>query len=386
MKISFLSTSLIVFAALLFFLSCSNDTPVSSRFDLVGDNEVGEILQAETIPQIDSTAGKNVNTGLGPLLQLGLFNDARSQFLIRFNALPAGVTVRSAELVLPTHLAYGDGPDFEATAHRIVSDWQDTTVTFENFNNAFDPLVVGSQNIAAVDTDSVVIALDNALVTGWINQSISNYGVLVQAPTATFAKAFNSRNSALAQPILRLAYTNNSIDSTKNISVSSDAFIFEVLQPLPLGPLYVTHGTGNNSLVKFDLTSFPAEATINRAQVVFTVDLTNTQITTDQMTVLLLAVGKNSVDPIAAISDSAFQLGAMFVGDSTATLTFEVRSMVQSWLRPVGDVNHLDNYGLVLKAQYPDNDLQQLVIHSRESNPALAPKLKIDYTLPPRIQ
>jgi len=378
---------LLPFVGLLIFLGCTNDTPVSSRFDLVGNNEVGLILQAEVPqPQVDSTAGKIINNGLSPLLQLGAFNNTESKILIRFSSFPPGVTVRSASLILPTHHFLGDGPDFEATAHRVTSDWQDTTVTNDNFNDAFDPLSVGSRMVAAVDSDSVVIALDNALISGWLGGTISNYGVLVQAPTATFAKQFHSRSSVLGQPILRLAYTNNNVDSTKDVGAASDAFIFKVVLPPPVGPLYVTHGTDFNSLLKFDLTSFPPEATVNRAQLILTVDLANTYLTSDQMVLRLMNIGKNSIDPLTATKDSTFQIDGIVVGDSTANVVFEVRALVQSWLRAADDPNRLKNFGVVLDASSPDIDLQQLAIESKESNPVLAPKLKIDYTLPPRIQ
>lgn len=378
-------TPLLPLIGLFIFFGCTNDTPVSSRFDLVGPNEVGQILQAEVSqPQVDSTAGKIINNGLSPVLQVGAFNNTESRILIRFSSFPAGVTVRSANLVLPTHHFLGEGPDFEVTAHRVTSDWQDTTVTYDNFNDAFDPLSAGSRMVAAADSDSVFIALDNALVSGWIGGAIPNYGVLVQAPAATFAKQFHSRNSILGQPILRLAYTNNNLDSTKDVSAASDAFIFKVLQPPPAGPLYVTHGTDFNSLLKFDLTRFPPEATINRAQLILTVDLANTHLTSDRMAVRLMNVGKNSLDPLTATKDSTFQIGGVIVGDSTANLVFEIRVIMQNWLRAADDPNRLKNFGVVVDASSPDIDLQQLAIESKESNPALAPKLKIDYTLPPR--
>jgi len=378
---------LLPFVGLFVFLGCTNDTPVSSRFDLVGNNEVGLILQAEVPqPQVDSTAGKIINNGLSPLLQLGAFNNTESKILIRFSSFPAGATVRSASLILPTHHFLGDAPDFEATAHRVTSDWQDTTVTNDNFNDAFDPAIIGRQMVAAKDSDSVFVALDNALVSGWIGGTTPNYGVLVQAPSATFAKQFHSRNSALGQPILRLAYTNNNVDSTKDVSAASDAFIFKVLLPPPVGPLYITHGTDFNSLLKFDLTSFPPEATVNRAQLILTVDLANTHLTSDQMALRLMNIGKNSIDPLTATKDSTFQIDGIVVSDSTANVVFEIRAIMQSWLRAADDPNRLKNFGVVLEANSPDIDLQQLAIESKESNPALAPKLKIDYTLPPRIQ
>lgn len=369
------------------FWGCTNDTPVSSRFDLVGQNEVGQVLLAEISPPlVDSTAGKLVNSGLSSLLQLGAFNNTQSQILIRFSSFPTGATVRSATLILPTHNFVGTGPDFEATAHRVVSDWQDTTVTNDNFNDAFDPAIIGNRMVAAKDSDSVFVALDNALVSGWIGGSISNYGVLVQAPTATFAKQFHSSNSALGRPLLRLAYTNNNVDSTKDISAASDAFIFEILQQPPIGPLYVTHGTGFGSLVKFDLTGLPPEATINRAQLIFTNDLPNTYLTRDRMTLRLMNVGKNSLDPLTAVNDSTFQIDEITVGDSTATIAFEIRTIVQAWLRAADDPNRLNNFGLVLDAALPAKDLQQLAIYSKENNLNLAPKLKINYTLPPSVQ
>jgi hypothetical protein len=386
MKISISLKPLSVFAAFVFFLGCSNDTPVSSRFDLVGNNEVGEILQAENAAQADTTAGKILSNGASTRLLLGLFNNTQSKILMRFASFPKGVSVRTASLILPTHRVLGTGADFEATAHRIVSDWNDSTVTNENFGNAFDPLVAGRQMIAAVDTDSVVIALDQSLVSGWMDSSIANYGVLVQAPGAGFAKQFYSRNNSAPAPILRLEYSNNGVDSTKSISVSKDAFIFEFLQPPPSGPLYVSNGTDYRTLVKFDLTNYPSNATINRAQLILTVDVENTHITPDLLNVYLLGIGKNSFDPLAAVEDSTFLISLQSVTDSTATVVFEMRSVVQNWLRQVDDSSHLNNFGIAVVGQTPVLDLQQLAIHSKESNPALAPKLKIDYTLPPRVQ
>jgi hypothetical protein len=391
---------LLLFGVLLFFIHCSNDTPVSSRFDdLIGKNEVGQVQQAALQPpQIDSTAGRIINTGNSPLLYLGTSNNLKSSFLIRFD-VPADVAVRAAELLLPTKRVVGDGADFEATAHRVTSDWLEVDdgdnkgVTYDNFNNAFDATIAGTQTVSSADSDTVLINLDAVLVGGWSDSSIANYGVLVQAPTATFAKQFHSRNSTAAQPLLRLAYTKNNADSTTDIKASRDAFIFEVLRPPAPGPLYVSQGTYYRALVKFDLSAFPPgaagnqkAATINRAQLIFTIDRANSHLISEGMSVVLLNVGKNSSDPIAAVEDSTGLVGQLTVADDSAAVTFEIRALVQGWLRASSDPNRLNNFGVVVTALSPSVDLQQLGLHSKESNPALAPTLKIDYTLPPSVK
>ena len=393
MKLSKTLKPLMVGSGVLFFsIHCSNDTPVSSRFDLVGNNEVGKILQDSLRPPaVDSSAGRSVNTGASPLLQLGTNNNINSRILIRFSALPAGAIARSAELLLPTYRVLGSGADFEATVHRVTSDWaevdDDSTggVKHDNFKNAFDPAIVGSQMVAAADSDTVRIALNPTLVTGWIDSSIANFGLLIQAPTASFAKQFHARSSSLGQPLLRLTYTKNNADSTKDIRAGRDAFIFEVLQPPPAGPLYVSHGTDYRTLVKFDLSSFKPGTTVNRAQLTFTIDHSNSRMTADGMTLRLLSVSRDNLDPVSADS-LAFLEAEKSVTDSTTVIAFEIRPTVQDWLRGSGDVQRRDNFGLVLLARDPDLDLQQISFYSTDTNRGLAPTLKIDYTLPPSAQ
>lgn len=376
------------------FLRCSNDTPVSSRFDLIGANEVGRVLQ-DTLqpPAVDSTAARTANTGASALLQLGTFNKTNSQILIRFSALPAGAAVRTAELLLPTHRVLESGADFEATVHRITSDWSEVDgdsvdgVRHDNFGQAFDPSVIGSQMVAAADSDTVRIALAPTLLNAWIDSSIANYGLLIQAPAAGTAKQFHSRHSSLRQPVLRLAYTKNNADSTKDIRAAGDAFIFEVLEPPPAGPLYISHGTDYRTLLKFDLSQLTPGATVNRAQLTLTIDRGNSRTTSDGMALQIYRVGKNTLDPLTAAEDSLSFVGAKeSVTDSSTTVTFDIRSMVQSWLRGTNDQLRLQNYGLLMLARNANVDLQQLSFFSRETNPALAPVLTIDYTLPPSIQ
>jgi len=366
---------------------CSNDVPVTSRFDLIGNNAVGSIVRLDLQPPaFDSSASRVVNTGSGALLQLGAYNNTNSRFLIRFGSLPSGATARSAVLILPTYRVLGSGAAFEATAHPLSTNWSELGVTQDSIGSAYGA-IVGSQTVTTADSDTVSIALDPSLVTGWMNSTISNYGVLVQAPNAPFAKQLHARNSSAAVPVLRLAYTNNGVDSTKDVASDRDAFIFEILQPPPAGPLYVTNGTYAHALVKFDLSAIGKGATINRAQLVLVVDPANTRLTTDGVVMRLFRVVKDNRDPLNAPLDSSSVLDASkFVSDSSTVISFSIASTVQNWLREQSDLLHTDNFGVVVLPATPEEDLQQIGFYSTKTNPGLAPSLVVDYTLPSNAQ
>jgi hypothetical protein len=390
MKVSRRLPPLFAFFSLFVSIHCSNDVPVSSRFDLIGGHEVGRVKQDSVpAPVVDSTAGRIVNTGNSPILQLGTFNNIRSGFLIRFSSLPdSGTVAKSVALIMPTYGILGTGASFTATARLVTKDWAELSVTYDSVRSAIGVDDVATQTIAVTDTDSVSIALSPGVVTDWMARRASNFGILLEATSANFAIQLNSRDSG-NQPFLRLTYAINNVDTTRIIRPDRDAFVIIDSPPPPTGPLYVSHGTGYNTLVKFDVSAFDSVATVNRAQLIFTVDSTNSLTTGDGMFIQLyrLTTETNSLDPIAATQGALFQVdGQKYVTQKSTSVSFELGALVQAWLRPPGDALRVENFGLLLLAITPSRDLQQIAFHSKDSNPGLAPRLRIDYTLPPGVQ
>ncbi len=97
-----------------------------------------------------------------------------NQSLDKFT-LPAGATIDNATLYV---YAVSAVPNNNTVyAHNITSDWDECVVTWNLFNNSFDPTVVGSYiNNVSPGWRSVDIT---SLAAGWADGSITNYGVLL---------------------------------------------------------------------------------------------------------------------------------------------------------------------------------------------------------------
>jgi len=119
-------------------------------------------------------------TGNWDTLYTGRVGWGRKQTLLRFDlsTLEASTTVHQATLHLTQK--YGTGPR-TVNAHRIVAQWGEDTVTWNHFGGRYEQSVVGSFSSAGSGWKEVDIT---ALVQGWLNGSIVNYGVLLDDPSA----------------------------------------------------------------------------------------------------------------------------------------------------------------------------------------------------------
>ncbi|NIU23868.1 DNRLRE domain-containing protein, partial [candidate division KSB1 bacterium] len=96
------------------------------------------------------------NTGSSPFLLLGAFRDIETRILLKFDSIPDTVEVIDATILLRTNAIVGETRDktaFTATVHQVTSDWDESTVSFENFQDAFDPNPLASSEILSVDRE-----------------------------------------------------------------------------------------------------------------------------------------------------------------------------------------------------------------------------------------
>ncbi len=119
-------------------------------------------------------------TGNWETLYTGRVDWGRKKTLLRFDlsTLEASTTVHQATLHIKQK--YGTGPR-TVNAHRIVAQWGEDTVTWNHFGGRYEQSVVGSFSSAGSGWKEVDIT---ALVQGWLNGSIVNYGVLLDDPSA----------------------------------------------------------------------------------------------------------------------------------------------------------------------------------------------------------
>ncbi len=379
---------------ILWFSACTNNDPIQARRDLLGPDDYGQIRATRLIAQgSDTSLGKIENVGRSIYLISGNLATTKSQFLIRFGGFTG--TVKKAQLALPIHLFMGPGTNFSPTIHRVTGNWQEDSVTAEKFNNQFDPATVGTALAVALDSlrkntdkDTLWFNLDSTLVQNWIADSTNNFGLLVNLPAPDLLVEYHSRNGIVKVPRLKLVLTQSTgSDTTRFFAAHSDASIFTRAGILPSDRLYIGNGEQLKTYLKFTpLDSIPANATINRAELQLSIDSTNSILNQDGITLSVYVVKSientgelkfNLDDP--ADENDPFLVGAGIVLPVDQTLKINVRSLVQDWiLRPD------KNLGVLMESVSLTRDLSRVAFVGSHLVPDQAPRLVIDYTIPPK--
>lgn len=113
-------------------------------------------------------------------LYTGRVGWGRKKSLLRFDLspIPSGVTVHNARLMIYRIDAEGHRTVY---VHRITRAWDEDEVTWDNFNDAYDPIAVGSFNAQGEGWKAVSVT---SLVQDWISGNYVNYGLLLEDPSA----------------------------------------------------------------------------------------------------------------------------------------------------------------------------------------------------------
>jgi hypothetical protein len=398
----------------LFSLACNKDTPISGNADLIDRDDLGNVLQSSIKARMDSTAGKALNTAGSSFLFLGSYKDVESRVLLRFDPLPDSGTVVAARLRLPAEEATGQTGSFEATVHQVTTPWKESEVIWgeNDFPVQFNPAMDAKQIVATVadTTDTIAFNLDPQVVARWFSSlSVSSRdtnGVLLQAPIATFIKAFPSRFNPARQPFLevttrtRVASRDTTITARRSATASS--FVFKRLAPLPAQRLHVGNGESLQSVLSFDLKKFipdtiPKSATISRATLSLQFDAANSVfVDSDDILSLTLYVDlrRFDLDTLKATDffqeplDSLLFFQSATVGISNTSIQFDITGLMQRWvLLPPEERTPPQSYGyFYLVPNFPALLLSRAAFYSRKDGESLAPKLKIEYTTPPKTR
>jgi hypothetical protein len=370
----------VLMVCILSSFACNNDTPISSQLDLIDPGDRGTIQPpAIMAPVADSTGFDVVNTAGGTFLLLGAFDNVESRILVRFAALPDSVV--DAKLKLPAHVVMGTGANFAATVHEVTTRWDEAKITWgdNNFPVEFNPAAMDTQQITSSSVDTTVFHLDPLLLK-------DSTGVLIQPHGAAFLKEFHSRVSLEKQPFLELTAVRNGRNETTRHAATASVFVFRRSTKLSEGPLYVGNGEKHQSVFSFNLEALPKNATINRAELTLEVDTLSSTINADEFSAALFLILEDiklsplKLDSLETPADTVQFLQRISVSPSMTSVTFVVTNAAQFWVQEPSR-----NYGLALLPDFPARDLSRVAFFSRETNLSRAPKLRIEYTTPPKV-
>ncbi|MFQ5648340.1 MAG: DNRLRE domain-containing protein [bacterium] len=378
------------------FVGCEQDDPIDG-FDLLSNPADRGVVDSTTITTLlgeETMQDTLVATGSGLFLELGQFDDLETRILLRFNSVPDSVVIQGAKLVLNTNTFYADGSEkfsFQATVHRVTAPWDEKSVTYEEFGNAFDPTPIAEAEIftTALGVGTVDSLFESIrfefgeegknLVRDWAAGS-DTLGILIDFESSGFIKEFFSQDGNITQPRLELAVSDSGAggDTTIVSVADADAYIVNRLIPLPEGPLYVDNIFGHQSFVKFDLSMIPRESTINLARLKLDVIQSNTNVKNSGFAFLVNTLEEPfTPESEVKIATDGFLTSAV-ANPQTTTLEITITNLVQFWV-----TEDVENHGILLRTTSPGSDITRLAFHSSQTDPDLAPRLEVRFSSAP---
>ncbi|NLP09151.1 DNRLRE domain-containing protein [bacterium] len=383
-------------AAGLLAAGCTHDKPLPSGFDDLQRAYKGELKTVE-LRAVDSGRFWTAPVaGLLPTLLLGRFNDTRSFLLLQFSGLSDIDTadVRSATVFLHQVSRFGDGTAFSVTIRPVTAEWTESEVVWDSAKDHYDPSVEwGRFEVPAADSGWFSFSLDTTAVDGWIRDSGKNFGVLLEFNQADFMAVLNSSDSDASVGYGRFIYTTRAgVLDTVVSTISKDASLLihqgtakaATLEPRP-DRLWIDDAAGYRSLLRFDLSGLPANATIHHALLTLHIDQSASTLPKDGLAITCNAVVHDSLwQPATLAADTlatypggyAYADQSQLVFSGTAA-TRAMATLVQNWV-----LQNPPNYGMLLTGTY-GVDAARISLYTGVDQPEYTPRIAITYSIPP---
>ncbi len=396
--------SAILFGVALLLSSCTNNKPLPNGYDLLDrDNKLGLMPAVTLNPVRVARYWKTPPTGGHATLLLGESQNIQSSILLKCRNLikiDSSAQVLAANLKMYGNYLFGQDSLFNVSIHRVQQEWDELDVLWDDIKDGYDlePLDRTEFGFSAGEWNSIPIS-NLEFMQEWIKDSYQSertiQGILLKCEQPTAAAEFSSVDATLTPAYIQIVTQNaEGGNDTTNAYLSHDASLLqyssdvdpETLEESPT-TLRVGNASGYKSLLKFDLSAIPSQATIHKALLTFYVDAGQSKTKSDgALTISAFPVVDDStwapetiaVDSTAsAATDDASAENETFAFDSITPVN-NMSRIVQKW---VSDVK--PNFGLMLIPRYPGRDFQEMSFMAGVSDTLLAPTLVITYSLPP---
>ena len=382
---------------LILISACSKTEKIPSSFDLIDRINTGEVKQLIVSPPSDVAVYENkaVNAGGTPNLLLGEYEGYETKFLLHFPVEADTIVLESVTLYLyPDTLIGPANSSMHIMVYRVDENWDENELNWHNFNQASAVSLVGETDFLCGDTVKATVPIDTAVVRGWMfDSTMVNRGLLVDYSGASCIQKFHSREttSTSYRPELELIYFKDAVKDTIVYRPIDDVFITNYDVSLPDDVLFVSNGTGWRSIMKFNLGEIPAEATINYARLVLSINKTSAdppnRLYMDDFEIGLMTVTSDNWDPESVTIDSTLFPPYSFIDLDSDKLTIgktndlaNLAVIVQEWTS-----NQLVNNGIILYSLYEGWDISQISFYGSDADSSLVPKMIIEYTVPPQL-
>ena len=383
----------IIISALIFFaliLTNCSDEPSSVGVGLVEKDLVNFATLdsfSDSTEQKTASFVKRLQLGSSQMLLIGKNFSNEASSLIKFyislsekiSADLDSIEILSSKIILTPYYSIGDTTKpFGFTTHRLTSDWAFATFTYDSLSKVtYESNDVGNN----YKKDSVYsFDIDKNLVSAWLKnakkeETGANYGIYLKPKTDTdFFRGFYGYSSILSldvQPKLNIIVKKNgSYIDTLNFYTLADVHVVsgdDLL--LPKKYIAVQSGVSVNSVFWFDISSLPADAVVNKAELILSYDSTYSMFGTSYLDGLVAYYMTDSTK-LEYSSE-----GAVVLTKKSGTYEGNIVNIVNRMLK------EKKNNGIVVSTRQPIDGLELFAIHNRESDdPVKKPRLILHYT------
>ncbi|MFC2076398.1 DNRLRE domain-containing protein [candidate division KSB1 bacterium] len=365
--------------------NCSDHTDYPVGYDLIGRN-TNVVLHEATLfnPQISRSFSPALSPGNEPFIRLGERTDSlgthRSITLIKFDGLPADITVNEAKLTLTVSGIHALG-DLEIKAYLLDESWdQYTSNWFEaaedrpwQANWSAPQLELENETVFnGTVNDSVVITIKAETVQGWVNQRNDTPGLALVASGGLID--FFSIQADTLHPYLRTQYVQKGETKQADFLPFWDTFISEN-QP---GPglqggdnIFIGSGYPYRVMLQFDVPDSLKQILTLDARLVLTPTSTLGALI-DRALRCYPAHGEWEADTTRGPSFPNDNYSIAYA--ETDSVSFYITPFFREWL-----LNYGENYGLLLLITNELDDFRGVSFDNHPGAEGRGPRIELKY-------
>lgn len=377
-------------------LSGCSEEPTEANSPVADLPLAGFTTRDTTLPAVSSTYFRRYSTMDGLINLVGTYGTYSAYTAIQFStsSFPVRdtIAVYSATLSLHAVTWYGTpGAPFSFTVHRISRSWASYTLLWDSVQASFyESLPRGRYdgNLTA-DTAQITVSLDTAMVREWFatptTTTTTQFGIiLIPTPTTQHAvrgfAEFVYADSSRYYPTLTViaGSVNGTSRDTSVYNVGQDTYVGTDDHGTPPSPkLYVQGGVHYRSALRFDVSSIPRGAIVNKAVLSLDMDNASSNISSFVTDTSLAAHILGDSTTYTTISSEDVNAFGRRVAGSATTFEFNIRAATQSWIRG-------PNFGVLIRVpnsrEFTTPDLY--VFNGISATiPSSRPRLRILYSI-----
>lgn len=393
----------IVFALLLIgilvSIQCTNDRSLPNGFEALDRESKGDVQSIKLKPVRMESYWSLPAAGERNTMMIGAYEGIESDLIVQAASLGNidTATVTSAVLTLDQLNQWGTGDSMQVDIFPVTASWREKerTIKWPDIENNIDfTRLAGSFKIGPKDTTAQLnITIDPAIVNDWIKTGTDN-GLIFRARDAQFMAVFLSYESDQIGNLMKVKYKSKSkagaVDSV-NLNMVFDASLLRAKTQIPENILLsnqpaINSAMGFRTILKFDFSTVPKDATFNYADLTLYVDKANSDTKYYGTSVLLSPISSETEgNPAATTFDANFTAPETIAIDDAEKFRFGSSSAITNIVGIIQayTLDYLPNNGFVLRAKNEGEDLSKISFFTGQSDSTLAPTLTLYYSLPP---